>query len=308
MKIVKTALILWGVFSAIIIFVIIVIAILVFSKNTFLETADGKESNYFKKAMMIHYRQYDNVFSLIYSPVSGADYRTFKPITSYLGKDKKFIYYRDIKQPEVDCKTFEVTKNDIMRDKNFVYRINYDTEHLVAIEGADPKTFENISSSIGKDSAYIYFGLKRQPHVDYKTFEYDEKTEVPKDKDHLYITDGKQQLLIPDYSQGDYLLNWLRSHMNWQKLPKIEKDMVFTLHFSTDGKNVELDSREAGLLLDKPSDALVEEVIHTIKALPLWDSYLRWRKDKMYEDDNRVEIRIRGKDKYYNDINNFFRQ
>ena len=115
MKIVKTAVILWGVFSAIIIFIIITFVILVFSKSTFLETDDGKQSNYFKKAGMIQYREYDNVFSLIYNPVSDADYRTFKPITSNIGKDKKFIYFRSVKQPQIDCETFEITDEGVIR-------------------------------------------------------------------------------------------------------------------------------------------------------------------------------------------------
>jgi len=156
MKIVKTAVILWGVFSAIIIFIIITFVILVFSKSTFLETDDGKQSNYFKKAGMIQYREYDNVFSLIYNPVSDADYRTFKPITSNIGKDKKFIYFRSVKQPQIDCETFEITDEGVIRDKNFTYRTNSIQERLIPI--IENERYTNIETLIENNKDKVKTG------------------------------------------------------------------------------------------------------------------------------------------------------
>jgi hypothetical protein len=118
----KIAAILWIALSAIIVWGIVALVIFAFGKNTYLKTADGRETNYYKKMGRIHLLVPDNVFSLILSPVSGADYRTFEPIDYLIARDKRYIYYHDEKQPKVDRETFEITEEGGMRDKNFRYR------------------------------------------------------------------------------------------------------------------------------------------------------------------------------------------
>jgi hypothetical protein len=207
--IMKTAAIIWSIISFFILAYIAFLVVLAVSKSTYLKTGDGRETNYFRKMGMIHYRQHDNVFSLIYSPVRGANAKTFKPLDYSFGKDKKYVFYRQTKQPHVDCATFEITADGIMRDKNFVYDTQYSNDLLVVIEGADPKTFEIICNKIGKDSQYIYYGTKRQAHVDYETFEIvfetytnaygDEKEKITtmKDKNDEYNADWEKQMLVP---------------------------------------------------------------------------------------------------------------
>ncbi|GHV85946.1 hypothetical protein AGMMS50230_15540 [Spirochaetia bacterium] len=198
--------IIFGIISFVILAYIAFVVVFAVSKSTYLKTDDGKETNYFKKLGTIHYRQADNVFSLIYNPVSGANAKTFKPIDYSFGKDKKHIFYRDTKQPHVDYATFEITAEGVIRDKNHVYEI--ERYNLAAIEGADPKTFEIIFHGIGKDDKYVYYGTKRQPHVDCKTFEViiekykttsgeSERLQTVRDKNHEYETDWKQQMLVP---------------------------------------------------------------------------------------------------------------
>jgi hypothetical protein len=129
-----------------------------------LETDDGKRSNYFKKAGMIHYRQYDNVFSLVYSRVSGAHYKTFRALSVNFAKDKRHIYYRDAMQPQVDYETFEITDEETIQDKNFKYRINSDQTGLIPI--IENERYKNLQALI-EDNRYNKNKIKTGDPYDY---------------------------------------------------------------------------------------------------------------------------------------------
>jgi hypothetical protein len=125
LAVIKIMIGLWGIISFLILAAIGAFAFLAFSKNEYMLTDDGKETNFYRKAGMIHYRNDSNIFSLVYSPVYGANAKTFKPIDYSFGKDKKYIYYGQHKQPHVDYQTFEILEGYVYQDKNYRYEIDY---------------------------------------------------------------------------------------------------------------------------------------------------------------------------------------
>jgi hypothetical protein len=204
---IKTITALCGIVGFIMLAFIGVFVLLAFSKNEFFLTDDGRESSYFKKLGMVHYRSGTNAFSLIYNSIH-ADTKTFKPISSFAGKDKRFVYYMKTKQPHVDYATFEVTQEGIIRDKNFVYD-NYNNSELVKIiDGANPETYRKILYGLGKDNKNIFYFLKKQPQVDYETFEIlfenvetmsgtYKSIKTIRDKNREYKMDYENQMLVP---------------------------------------------------------------------------------------------------------------
>ena len=147
------------------------------SNVTEIYTEDGQTARYVKKKSSIHYdvTTIDNVFSLLFphTLVRGADPKTFVALDYNIGKDKKWIYYRERKQKHVDYETFEV-KDGIIRDKNFVYMGRYAENDLVIKEVINPEAFENGTIQTYAEKNNIYFTpetLEEQPLFDGKPVE-----------------------------------------------------------------------------------------------------------------------------------------
>jgi hypothetical protein len=205
---IKTIIGLWGIISFLILLIIGTLIFLAVRKNVYLKTDDGKETCYFRKSGMIHYRDGTNIFTLIYNSIH-ADSKTFKPVSTFAGKDKRFVYYFEAKQPHVDYDTFEITQEGIIRDKNFVYNTYKHSELLQIIDGADPETYRKIYLGIGKDDNNIFYLLKKQPQVDYESFEIlfenvetmsgtYEGIKTIRDKNREYKMDHENQMLVPN--------------------------------------------------------------------------------------------------------------
>lgn len=113
--------------------------------NTYLKTPDGEETYYYRKMGLIHHRNPTNIFSLMYSPVWGAHKKSFVPLDYRVARDRKYIYYRGVRQPRIDRETFEiiidttaVRRNGdfehIYRDKNHVWDCEWYEDELHPVE------------------------------------------------------------------------------------------------------------------------------------------------------------------------------
>jgi hypothetical protein len=141
----------------------------------------------------IHYGEIDNPFTILWHPVSGADAKTFKPLSQDVGKDKNMIFFRTAKQPQVDYASFQIKKDGVMRDKNRVYATYY-RDTLIIVEGVDVETYGNFEGkrwSFDKD--HIYINGNQLVDADRNTFsilsEY-----YAKDRDYLFALDHKEVL------------------------------------------------------------------------------------------------------------------
>ena len=115
--------------------------------------------------------------------VVGADSATFAPYDIKkdvrLGRDKTNVYYNDYVVEGADPDTYIEITSSFDKDKNNVYFIGR------KIEGADPETYVPLSYSCGRDQWAIYCEQKRISSIDAETFtQIDAKSWH--DKDHYY--------------------------------------------------------------------------------------------------------------------------
>ena len=124
--------------------------------------------------------------------IKGINTKTFKLVGSgeFVVKDDKGVYYfvnREMKKLQnADFNTFEeVSKNEYYRDKNGVYYYDEYEGTMTKLKGADPKTFEGISYTLGKDKNAIYKKENRLSGIDPATFE-EIDAAFTKDKNNVY--------------------------------------------------------------------------------------------------------------------------
>ena len=124
--------------------------------------------------------------------IKGINTKTFKLVGSgeFVVKDDKGVYYfvnREMKKLQnADFNTFEeISKNEYYRDKNGVYYYDEYEGTMTKLKGADPKTFEGISYTLGKDKNAIYKKENRLSGIDPATFE-EIDAAFTKDKNNVY--------------------------------------------------------------------------------------------------------------------------
>lgn len=127
--------------------------------------------------------------------IKGINTKTFKLVGSgeFVVKDDKGVYYfvnREMKKLQnADFNTFEeISKNEYYRDKNGVYYYDEYEGTMTKLKGADPKTFEGISYTLGKDKNAIYKKENRLSGIDPATFE-EIDAAFTKDKNNIYYED-----------------------------------------------------------------------------------------------------------------------
>ena len=135
--------------------------------------------------------------------IKGINTKTFKLVGSgeFVVKDDKGVYYfvtRDMKKLQnADFNTFEeVSKNEYYRDKNGVYYYDEYEGTMTKLKGADPKTFEGISYTLGKDKNAIYKKENRLSGIDPATFE-EIDAAFTKDKNNIYYEDVPMKGIDP---------------------------------------------------------------------------------------------------------------
>ena len=135
--------------------------------------------------------------------IKGINTKTFKLVGSgeFVVKDDKGVYYfvnREMKKLQnADFNTFEeVSKNEYYRDKNGVYYYDEYEGTMIKLKGADPKTFEGISYTLGKDKNAIYKKENRLSGIDPATFE-EIDAAFTKDKNNIYYEDVPMKGIDP---------------------------------------------------------------------------------------------------------------
>ena len=135
--------------------------------------------------------------------IKGINTKTFKLVGSgeFVVKDDKGVYYfvnREMKKLQnADSNTFEeVSKNEYYRDKNGVYYYDEYEGTMTKLKGADPKTFEGISYTLGKDKNAIYKKENRLSSIDPATFE-EIDAAFTKDKNNIYYEDVPMKGIDP---------------------------------------------------------------------------------------------------------------
>ena len=135
--------------------------------------------------------------------IKGINTKTFKLVGSgeFVVKDDKGVYYfvnREMKKLQnADFNTFEeVSKNEYYRDKNGVYYYDEYEGTMTKLKGADPKTFEGISYTLGKDKNAIYKKENRLSGIDPATFE-EIDAAFTKDKNNIYYEDVPMKGIDP---------------------------------------------------------------------------------------------------------------
>ena len=135
--------------------------------------------------------------------IKGINTKTFKLVGSgeFVVKDEKGVYYfvnREMKKLQnADFNTFEeVSKNEYYRDKNGVYYYDEYEGTMIKLKGADPKTFEGISYTLGKDKNAIYKKENRLSGIDPATFE-EIDAAFTKDKNNIYYEDVPMKGIDP---------------------------------------------------------------------------------------------------------------
>ena len=135
--------------------------------------------------------------------IKGINTKTFKLVGSgeFVVKDDKGVYYfvnREMKKLQnADSNTFEeVSKNEYYRDKNGVYYYDEYEGTMTKLKGADPKTFEGISYTLGTDKNAIDKKENRLSGIDPATFE-EIDAAFTKDKNNIYYEDVPMKGIDP---------------------------------------------------------------------------------------------------------------
>ena len=180
-------------------------------KGLDLKTFEHIDDYYYKDKNNIYYDLYNNLYT-----IKNADLKTFEILdSSYTGygnfsKDKDYIYLNNKKLEEIDAKTFEKMRANLIRDKNGIYKVEkdeekhefkivpinakinfknlksldwgyfkddkniyyFDEDKFEKIEGADASSFEKVKySDFYKDKNYVYYNGKKIVGMDFKDIE-----------------------------------------------------------------------------------------------------------------------------------------
>lgn len=141
---------------------------------------------------------------IIYSPMGNwfelgkdemeVDMQTFQVLARDYAKDKDQAYFKSRAiNNEIDLASFEVQLGYTPIDKNHVYELNDNYYHigtkdikaLKILEGADAKTFTQISFDFAKDKNFVYQNYKRNDSLDVASFE-EINSHFCKDKKGVY--------------------------------------------------------------------------------------------------------------------------
>ena len=180
-------------------------------KGLDLKTFEHIDGDYYKDKNYVYYESDNNLYK-----IENADLKTFEILdSSYTGygnfsKDKDYIYLNNKKLEEIDAKTFEKMRANLIRDKNGIYKIEedegkykfkivpinikidfknlknldlgyfkdsknvyyFDVDKFEKIEGADASSFEKVEyAGFYKDKNYVYFNGKKIVGMDFKDIE-----------------------------------------------------------------------------------------------------------------------------------------
>lgn len=146
--------------------------------------------------------------------LEGVNPETFQTISEngIIFKDDKNIYYLGKKEARklknADVNSFEeVAENEYYKDKNNVYYYDEYEGNMKTIKEADPKTFEGISYTFGKDKNAVYKRENKLAGVDPATFE-EIDSSFTKDKNNVYYEEMPMKGVDPKTFEPfvDYIL------------------------------------------------------------------------------------------------------
>jgi hypothetical protein len=156
----------------------------------------GEEKKYITDGKNIYYLHGNNYSTnkKYYYIFNGADAKTFGIIGNSFVKDKNHVYYttrwKNIALESADPKTFEYIGESYplvyAKDSKRVYVIEKYGDPVHIIKNAHPATFELLKENYSKDKNHIYFQEKPAKGIDVKTFEILGYFHV-KDKNHVYM-------------------------------------------------------------------------------------------------------------------------
>ncbi|ERK55237.1 DKNYY domain-containing protein [Leptotrichia sp. oral taxon 879] len=180
-------------------------------KGLDLKTFEHIDDYYYKDKNNVYYESDNNLYK-----IENTDLKTFEILdSSYTGygnfsKDKDYIYLNNKKLEEIDAKTFEKMRANLIRDKNGIYKIEedegkykfkivpinikidfknlknldlgyfkdsknvyyFDVDKFEKIEGAEASSFEKVEyAGFYKDKNYVYFNGKKIVGMDFKDIE-----------------------------------------------------------------------------------------------------------------------------------------
>ena len=180
-------------------------------KGLDLKTFEHIDGDYYKDKNYVYYESDNNLYK-----IENTDLKTFEILdSSYTGygnfsKDKDYIYLNNKKLEEIDAKTFEKMRANLIRDKNGIYKIEedegkykfkivpinikidfknlknldlgyfkdsknvyyFDVDKFEKIEGAEASSFEKVEyAGFYKDKNYVYFNGKKIVGMDFKDIE-----------------------------------------------------------------------------------------------------------------------------------------
>ena len=170
-------------------------------KGLDLKTFEHIDGNYYKDKNYVYYESDNNLYK-----IENTDLKTFEILdSSYTGygnfsKDKDYIYLNNKKLEEIDAKTFEKMRANLIRDKNGIYKIEEDEEKykfkIVPINiKIDFKNLKNLDSGYFKDSKNVYYfdvdKFEKIEGADASSFEKVEYAGFYKDKNYVYFNGKK---------------------------------------------------------------------------------------------------------------------
>lgn len=149
--------------------------------------------------------------------IKDADFKTFTILSTYWAKDKDAVYWRSGRMIGPDIASFTIIPTssdsengqDIIKDKNHVYHINYETTELFIVKQADPATFQDL----GKHGTNCWAMDQKHIFLNYKVFNADRPSfEIindlfSKDKNHLFMNDFKLSYHVKVNADEIKLLN-----------------------------------------------------------------------------------------------------
>lgn len=165
---------------------------------------EQKSRSYFiDSKKQISYCMNGNWLSLGISPMPQADAKSFEVLAEDIARDKDAVYFRAMKQKQVDRNSFYVD-NQIPKDRFHAYYTDLALGFKI-IEGADPKTYEPVDQHVNwaRDKDH-YFYSHDMVHADRKTFAFVNPFFMT-DKDSVYtIPDlGKFKSVMPNPGKAE---------------------------------------------------------------------------------------------------------
>lgn len=170
-------------------------------KGLDLKTFEHIDDYYYKDKNNVYYESYNNLYK-----IENADLKTFEILdSSYTGygnfsKDKDYIYLNNKKLEEIDAKTFEKMRANLIRDKNGIYKVEKDEEKhefkIVPINAKiNFKNLKSLDSGYFKDDKNIYYfdedKFEKIEGADASSFEKVKYSDFYKDKNYVYYNGKK---------------------------------------------------------------------------------------------------------------------